>query len=93
MVILSVLTVIAIGRGVAVGGNGVKVGGTAVGEAKITGKLGVQPEQAVRTNKKKITKTRFKMDILLIIPEERSSLLPQADSKYNSAIPVFGKLK
>jgi hypothetical protein len=87
------LTVIAIGTGVSVGGNGVDVGGIGVGEAKIAGKFGAPPKQAVKVSKNKMTKTLFKMDILLIIPEELSGLLRQVGSKYNSAIPIFGKLK
>jgi len=62
--------VIAIGTGVSVGGNGVDVGGIGEGDAKTAGKSGVPPEQAVRESKNKMTKTRFKIDIPSIIPEE-----------------------
>jgi hypothetical protein len=55
--------------GVAVGGNGVEVGGISVGEAKTAGKFGAPPEQAVRTNIIKMTKIRFNVDILSIIPD------------------------
>jgi hypothetical protein len=85
--------VIAIGTGVAVGGNGVEVGGIGVGEVKIAGKFGVPPEQAVWISKNTMTKTLFKMDIPSIIPEEPACLSRRADNKYNSVIPVFGKLK
>jgi hypothetical protein len=85
--------VIAIGTGVSVGGNGVDVGGIGVGEPKTTGKFGVPLEQAVRTSANITRITFFEMNIPSIIPEEPACLLRQTDCKYNSAIPVFGKLK
>jgi hypothetical protein len=61
--------VIAIGVDVTVGGRLVEVGKGAVGEADRTGKFGAPPEQAgSRTSKTKI-KARFKVGILLIIPD------------------------
>ena len=75
------------------GGSGVEVGGIGVGEPKTDGKFVVPLEQAVRLSKNRMTKTLFKMNIPSIIPEEPACFLGQADSKYNSAIPIFGKLK
>lgn len=56
--------------GVSVGGDGVKVGGMGVDEAKTDGKFGFPPEQATRESKINTIIILFKVDIPLIIPEE-----------------------
>lgn len=56
------------GMGVAVGGSGVLVAGSGVGDARIVGKFDVPPEQAVNINNKRI-QVRFSVSIPPIIPE------------------------
>jgi hypothetical protein len=51
-----------------VGGKGVALGGTAVGDAKTDGRLGVPPEQALSA-KRRMIQTRFRFDILMIISD------------------------